>query len=94
MTLFHHLANFHSARWPFSIWSFGAISLGYWAIAFIISRPIFRSMPALDMGMPVARAIRCFSFVMPSARFHEKERPGMGVASKQTIPPVVYNYLP
>lgn len=41
--------------------------------------PIFRSSPALEVGMPVLRANCCFAFAMPNARFHEKERPGMGV---------------
>ena len=41
--------------------------------------PIFRSNPAFDVGMPVIRATRCFIFVIPNARFHEKLRPGMGV---------------
>ena len=48
-------------------------------IVLIILRPIFRSMPALDIGKPVTRASLCFACVIPSARFHEKERPGMRV---------------
>ncbi len=40
--------------------------------------PILRSIPALDIGTPVARLIFCFTFVIPNARFHEKLRPGMG----------------
>lgn len=39
--------------------------------------PIFRSIPDLDIGMPVARLIFCFTFVIPNARFHEKLMPGM-----------------
>lgn len=46
---------------------------------FSIAFPIFRSNPALDIGMPVSRAIFCFACVMPSARFSEKLRPGRGV---------------
>lgn len=41
--------------------------------------PIFRSTPALVVGIPVARAIFCFACVIPKARFHEKLRPGIGV---------------
>lgn len=41
--------------------------------------PIFLSSPAFEVGIPVSRAIFCFACVMPSARFHEKLRPGMGV---------------
>lgn len=40
--------------------------------------PIFRSIPALEVGMPVFFAISLFTCVMPKARFHEKLRPGMG----------------
>lgn len=29
------------------------------------------------VGTPVLRAKFCFAFVMPKARFHENERPGM-----------------
>lgn len=47
--------------------------------AFMISFPIFRSTPALDVGMPVFFAISLLTCVMPNARFHEKLRPGMGV---------------
>lgn len=38
--------------------------------------PIFRSMPAFVVGMPVAREIDRRAAVMPNARFHEKLRPG------------------
>jgi len=41
--------------------------------------PIFLSIPAFEVGMPVCRAIRCLICVIPSARFSEKLRPGMGV---------------
>ena len=41
--------------------------------------PIFRSTPALVVGIPVARANFCFACEIPKARFHEKLRPGMGV---------------
>ena len=40
--------------------------------------PILRSIPALDIGTPVARLMFCLTFVIPSARFHEKLWPGMG----------------
>ena len=46
-------------------------------IDFMMSRPSFRSMPALVVGMPVARAICCLACVTPSARFHENETPGI-----------------
>ncbi len=39
--------------------------------------PILRSIPALDIGTPVARLIFCLTFVIPNARFHEKLKPGM-----------------
>lgn len=41
--------------------------------------PIFRSIPDFEVGIPVLRPIFCFALVMPSALFHEKERPGIGV---------------
>ena len=41
--------------------------------------PIFLSIPAFEVGMPVCRATRCLSCVIPNARFHEKLRPGTGV---------------
>ena len=44
----------------------------------MIPLPIFCSTPALEVGMPVFRAIRCFAYVMPNARFHEL-RPRIGV---------------
>lgn len=47
--------------------------------AFCITFPIFLSIPALEVGMPVFFAISRFTCVMPMARFHEKLRPGMGV---------------
>ena len=48
-------------------------------IAFKIVFPIFLSIPALLIGIPVVREIFCFTCVIPKARFHEKERPGIGV---------------
>ena len=39
--------------------------------------PIFRSTPALEVGMPVSLANFCLACVIPNALFHEKERPGM-----------------
>ena len=38
------------------------------------SRPIFRSLPALVVGMPVRRATRFLNRVMPSARFQDQLR--------------------
>ena len=42
--------------------------------------PIFRSSPLFDMGIPVSLANFCFACERPTARFHEKLKPGMGVA--------------
>ena len=39
--------------------------------------PILRSSPVFEVGMPALRANCCFTLVMPNARFHEKERPGI-----------------
>ena len=47
--------------------------------AFRIIFPILRSTPALEVGMPVSLANFCLACVIPSALFHEKERPGMPV---------------
>lgn len=47
--------------------------------AFRIILPILRSIPALDVGIPVSLANFCFACVIPSALFHEKERPGIPV---------------
>lgn len=44
-------------------------------IKLITALPIFRSTPARDVGIPVSRAICCFTFVMPSALFREKLSP-------------------
>lgn len=41
------------------------------------SPPIFLSNPCLVVGIPVSRAIFCFIFVMPNARFHENVTPGI-----------------
>lgn len=41
--------------------------------------PIFRSTPALEVGMPVSLANFCLACVIPKALLHEKERPGMPV---------------
>ena len=41
--------------------------------------PILRSIPAFEVGMPVSLAIFCFACEMPSARFSEKLKPGIGV---------------
>ena len=46
-------------------------------IDFIIILPIFLSMPALDIGIPVFFEICCLAWVIPSARFHEKVNPGI-----------------
>ena len=47
-------------------------------ITFNIVFPIFLSIPAFDIGTPVALDIFCFVCVMPKARFHEKLSPGIG----------------
>ena len=41
--------------------------------------PILPSRPCLVVGMPVVRANFWRALVMPKARFHEKDKPGMGV---------------
>ena len=41
--------------------------------------PILRSMPERVVGMPVLRAMFWRRRVMPKARFHENDSPGMGV---------------
>lgn len=43
--------------------------------------PIFFSNPDFVVGIPVSFAIRCFTFVMPNARFHEKDTPGILILS-------------
>jgi hypothetical protein len=37
--------------------------------------PIFLSKPDFVVGIPVFRANLCLADVIPSARFHEKEKP-------------------
>lgn len=37
--------------------------------------PILRSIPCLEVGMPILRARRCFVCVIPNALFHEKLTP-------------------
>lgn len=54
--------------------------------------PIFRSTPALVVGIPVARAIFCFACEIPKARFHEKLRPGIGVDFSLIINHKNYNH--
>lgn len=39
--------------------------------------PTLRSSPAFEVGMPVFRAIFCFVWVIPTARFHENDKPGI-----------------
>ena len=41
-----------------------------------IHLPILRCLPDFVVGMPVIFAAFRRTFVMPSARFHEKEMPG------------------
>ena len=48
-------------------------------IIFRIPFPIFHSKPVLEVGTPVNRATFCFRCVIPRARFHENDRPGIGV---------------
>lgn len=47
--------------------------------------PIFRSTPALEVGMHVSLANFCLACVIPNALFHEKERPGMPVLDLRVI---------
>ena len=47
--------------------------------------PIFRSTPALEVGMPVSLANFCLACVIPNALFHEQERPGMPVLDLRVI---------
>lgn len=47
--------------------------------------PIFRSTPALEVGMPVSLANFCLACVISKALFHEKERPGMPVLDLRVI---------
>ena len=47
--------------------------------------PIFRSTPALEVGMPVSLANFCLACVIPNALLHEKERPGMPVLDLRVI---------
>lgn len=51
----------------------------------VIARPIFRSSPLREVGIPVVRAKRAFAAEMPSARFHEKLRPGIPVRRRATM---------
>ena len=44
--------------------------------------PTFRSTPDLVVGMPVLRANLCFARLTPSARFQEKDRPGIPVLDR------------
>ena len=39
--------------------------------------PILRSSPPRVVGMPKQRAIFCLKALMPKARFHENESPGI-----------------
>jgi len=39
--------------------------------------PIFLSIPDLDVGIPVSLENCCFAFVIPKARFHENDTPGI-----------------
>lgn len=41
--------------------------------------PNFLSMPDCVVGIPVLRAIFCFSLVIPKALFSENVSPGIGV---------------
>lgn len=46
-------------------------------MAEMIMSPTLRSRPERDVGMPVLRANCCLARVMPIARFHEKDIPGI-----------------
>lgn len=56
-----------------------------------IIRPILRSTPALEVGIPVSLAKFCFACVIPNALFHEKERPGMPVLDLRLV--IIMNVL-
>jgi hypothetical protein len=45
-------------------------------IALSTKAPTLRSKPWRVVGIPVARAIFCLAAVIPTARFHEKDKPG------------------
>lgn len=59
--------------------------------AFRIIFPIFSSTPALEVGMLVSLANFCLTCVIPSALFHEKERPGMPVLDLRLV--IITNVL-
>lgn len=42
-----------------------------------INLPIFRWRPARVSGMPIVRESRAFAAEMPTARFHENDKPGI-----------------
>ena len=44
---------------------------------FMIALPIFRSIPARVVGIPVVLAISRFTLSIPNRRLHEKETPGI-----------------
>lgn len=46
-------------------------------IEFIIALPIFLSSPERVVGIPVALEMLLFALETPTARFHEKLRPGI-----------------
>ena len=46
---------------------------------FKIALPTLRSIPALEVGIPVLRANFCFACVMPNALLREKESPSIPV---------------
>ena len=48
-------------------------------IALITAPPILRSRPSFVIGIPVALAIFCLTFVIPTALLSEKESPGIFV---------------
>jgi len=42
--------------------------------------PTLRCNPCFVVGIPVLRATFCLTLVMPTARFHEKDNPGIFIS--------------
>ena len=55
-------------------------------IAFITAAPILRSRPCFVIGIPVALALFCLTFVTPTALLSEKESPGIFVMVISSLP--------
>ena len=56
---------------------FGSLGDYFPKMDLMIIFPTLRSSPAFEVGMPVFRAIFCFVWVIPTARFHENDKPGI-----------------